>query len=231
MNKSVDKLYYVLICTVLFPATLAVYLPVRSHQFVHYDDDTYVTNNPHVLSGLTIENIVWAFTAGHGSNWHPVTWLSHQLDCAIFGESPGPHHLVNVFWHIANAILLFVLLQRMTKRIWPSAFVAALFALHPLHVESVAWVAERKDVLSTFFWLLTMLAYVRYAERPKPTRYLLTLLVFILGLMTKPMLVTLPFCLLLLDYWPLNRLAPTMPDLPKTTGSTIINHQSSIINP
>ncbi len=218
MNKSVDKLYYVLICTVLFLATLAVYLPVRNHQFVHYDDDTYVTNNPHVLSGLTIENIKWAFTTGHGSNFHPVTWLSHQLDCTIFGENSGPHHLVNVFWHIANTILLFVLLQRMTKRIWPSAFVAALFALHPLHVESVAWVAERKDVLSTFFWLLTMLAYAHYTERPKPARYLLTLLVFIIGLMTKPMLVTLPFCLLLLDYWPLNRIGVNGPVDLRTTS-------------
>jgi len=222
-NSAIHKRLPVVICFLLAIATLVVYLPVRSHRFVHYDDDTYVTDNPNVLSGLTIRNIKWAFTTGHGSNFHPVTWLSHQLDCTIFGENPGPHHLVNLFWHIANVILLFWLLQRITKRIWPSAFVAALFALHPLHVESVAWVAERKDVLSAFFWLLTMLAYVRYTERPKPARYLLTLLIFIIGLMTKPMLVTLPFCLLLLDYWPLNRLAPTTPDLPKMPGSTIIN--------
>lgn len=230
-NSAIHKRLPVVICFLLAVATLAIYLPVRNHEFIHYDDDTYVTDNPHVLSGLTIENIKWAFTTPHGSNFHPLTWLSHQLDCSLFGKTPGPHHLINVIFHIANTLLLFVVLNRMTRRIWPSAFVAALFALHPLHVESVAWVAERKDVLSTLFWLLTMLAYARYAERPNLTRYLLTLAVFALGLMTKPMLVTLPFVLLLLDYWPLNRLVLRKPpDSPKMSKTGIINYQLSIIN-
>ncbi len=231
MNKPVEKHWYLLICACLALVTLAIYLPVRNHEFIHYDDDTYVTDNPHVLSGLTIENIRWAFTTPHGANWHPLTWLSHMLDCSLFGKTPGPHHLINVIFHIANTLLLFVVLHRMTKRIWPSAFVAALFALHPLHVESVAWVAERKDVLSTLFWLLTILAYARYAERPNLTRYLLTLAVFALGLMTKPMLVTLPFVLLLLDYWPLERFKfDELPDSRTTSKPPTINYRLSIIS-
>ena len=187
-------------------ATLAVYWPVKNHEFIKYDDDKYITDNRNVQSGLNPESIRWAFTTGHASNWHPVTWMSHELDCQIFDLNAGAHHMVNVFFHIMNTLLLFVVLKRMTKAIWPSAFVAALFGLHPLHVESVAWAAERKDVLSTFFWMLTMWAYVRYAEHPKVTRYLLALLFFVIGLMAKPMLVTLPFVLLLLDYWPLERM-------------------------
>jgi tetratricopeptide (TPR) repeat protein len=183
-----------------------VYWPVRNHEFLHYDDDVYVTKNPDVQSGLSWQGVKWAFTTGHASNWHPLTWLSLMLDCWLFGVKPGPMHIVNVFFHVANTILLFIVLSRMTKSVWQSAFIAGLFALHPLHVESVAWVAERKDVLSTLFWLLTMLAYTRYAERPSVGRYFLTLVLFVLGLMSKPMLVTLPFVLLLLDYWPLGRL-------------------------
>ncbi|MHC4423964.1 MAG: tetratricopeptide repeat protein, partial [Planctomycetota bacterium] len=162
--------------------------------------------NRNVKSGLNWENIRWAFTKEHASNWHPLTWLSHMLDYQLFGSNAGAHHIINVVFHIANTLLLFVVLARMTGRLWASGFVAAVFGLHPLHVESVAWVAERKDVLSTFFWMLTMLAYARYAEKPKLARYLLTLLFFLLGLMAKPMLVTLPFVLLLLDYWPLERM-------------------------
>jgi protein O-mannosyl-transferase len=196
-----------LLCILLAVATLAVYWPVHNHEFIHYDDGTYITENPEVFTGLSLQNTKWAFTTGYASNWHPFTWLSHQLDSSLFAENAGAHHLVNVLFHIANTILLFVVLNRITRRFWPSAFVAALFALHPLHVESVAWAAERKDVLSTLFWLLTMLAYARYAERPSAVRYVVTLLFFVLGLLSKPMLITLPFVLLLLDYWPLLRFA------------------------
>jgi tetratricopeptide (TPR) repeat protein len=183
-----------------------VYWPVRNHQFVYYDDNVYVTENQTIHSGPTWQNIKWAFTTGYASNWHPLTWLSLMVDCWLFGIRSGPFHLVNVLFHIVNTLLLFIVFNRMTKSLWQSAFVAALFALHPLHVESVAWVAERKDVLSSLLWFLTMIAYARYAERPSVGRYFLTLVLFVLGLMAKPMLVTLPFVLLLLDYWPLGRL-------------------------
>ena len=206
MNTPLHKNRSFLICILLIVVTFAVYWPVYSYEFVRYDDDTYVTNNRQVKSGLSREGIRWAFTTGHGSNWHPLTWLSHMLDYQLFGLNSGAHHIINVLFHIANTLLLFVVLTRMTGALWASGFVAAVFGLHPLHIESVAWVAERKDVLSTFFWLLTMLAYVRYAEKPRVTRYLLTLVLFAMGLMAKPMLVTLPFVLLLLDYWPLERM-------------------------
>jgi tetratricopeptide (TPR) repeat protein len=194
-----------LTCLFLVMATLAVYMQVTGHEIGYYDDELYVTQNRHVQGGLTIDSIVWAFTTTHGSNWHPLTWLSHMLDCQLFGMNPGWHHLTNVLFHLANTLLLFLVFRRMTAALWRSAVVAALFALHPLHVESVAWVAERKDVLSTFFWMLTMWSYVRYVEHPGPGRYVPVLLFFGLGLMAKPMLVTLPFVLLLLDYWPLAR--------------------------
>jgi tetratricopeptide (TPR) repeat protein len=206
MIEHVHNHRRLLLCIVLAVVTFAVYLPVRNHEFVRYDDDTYVTHNSNVKWGLSLQSIKWAFTTGYAANWHPLTWLSHQLDCQLFGLNSSAHHLVNVLFHVANTVLLFIVLSRMTGRIWPSVFVAGLFALHPLHVESVAWVAERKDVLSTLFWLLTMLAYVRYAEGPSAGRYVTALVLFILGLMCKPMLVTLPIVLLLLDYWPLNRL-------------------------
>lgn len=195
----------VLVCLFLVIATVAVYWQVRNHGFVNFDDDRYVTENPHVQAGLTRESIIWAFTATDVSNWHPLTWLSHMLDCQIYGLSPKGHHLTNVLFHLANTVLLFLILKWMTGALWRSTFVAALFALHPLHVESVAWVAERKDVLSTFFWMLTIWAYLRYVERPAVNRYLLILFSLTLGLIAKPMLVTLPFVLLLLDYWPLDR--------------------------
>jgi protein O-mannosyl-transferase len=205
MNEGVCNHRCLLICILLAAVTFAVYLPVRNYEFVHYDDDVYVTNNTVAKSGLSWQGVEWAFTTGCASNWHPLTWLSLMLDCQLFGVKSGPMHIVNVLFHIANTILLFLVLARMTKRVWQSAFIAALFALHPLHVESVAWVAERKDVLSTLFWLLTMLAYARYAERPSAGRYVAVLVLFATGLMAKPMLVTLPFVLLLLDYWPLGR--------------------------
>ncbi|MCJ7540734.1 MAG: glycosyltransferase family 39 protein, partial [Desulfobacterales bacterium] len=194
-----------LISLFLVMAILAVYLQVRNHDFINFDDDLYVTINPHVQAGLTLDSITWAFTSTRASNWHPLTWLSHMLDCQIYGMNPGQHHLTNVLFHILNTLLLFFVFMRMTKDLWQSGFVAALFALHPLHVESVVWLAERKDVLSTFFWMLTLWSYVRYVERSGLNRYLPVLFFFILGLMAKPMLVTLPFVLLLLDYWPLER--------------------------
>jgi Tfp pilus assembly protein PilF len=181
---------------------------VGDHEFINYDDNVYITDNAQVQKGLTSNGIIWAFTTSHTGNWHPLTWISHMLDCELYGLNPRGHHLTNVLLHMANAILLFVVLRWMTGAIWRSGLVAALFALHPLHVESVAWAAERKDVLSTFFWLLTMVAYVHYVSRPGGKRYLLVLVTFFLGLMAKPMLVTLPFVLLLLDYWPLNRFKP-----------------------
>jgi len=193
------------ICLFLIIAILAVYWQVGNHEFIDFDDNVYVTKNRQVQAGLTPDSITWAFTSTHAANWHPLTWLSHMMDCQIYGLNPGGHHLTNVILHILNSILLFLIFRRMTGALWKSAFIAALFALHPLHVESVAWVAERKDVLSTFFWMLTMGAYVFYTERPGIKIYLITVLLFALGLMAKPMLVTLPFVLLLLDYWPLGR--------------------------
>jgi hypothetical protein len=176
-------------------------------KFISFDNsNVFIINN--VQAGVTPESITWAFTATRASNWHPLTWLSHILDFQLFGLNAGWHHLINVLFHIANTLLLFFVLRGMTGALWRSGFVAALFALHPLHVESVAWVSERKDVLSTFFWILTMWGYAGYVRRPGIKRYLLVLLLFALGLMAKPMLVTLPFVLLLLDYWPLGRLQP-----------------------
>jgi tetratricopeptide (TPR) repeat protein len=195
----------IIACLFLVVATLAVYAEVKNHQFVNYDDGLFVTDNPTVQGGLTRYGLIGAFTSTCAGLWHPLTMLSHMLDCQLFGLHPGGHHLTSLLFHIANTLLLFLWLQRTTGALGPSFLVAALFALHPLHVESVAWVAERKDVLSTFFWLLTMWAYVWYVEVPGLGRYLLTLVCFILGLMAKPMLVTLPFVLLLLDYWPLHR--------------------------
>jgi tetratricopeptide (TPR) repeat protein len=186
--------------------TLAVYAPVRHYPFVMYDDWDYVSKNLHVLSGLTVENITWAFTRFYAANWHPLTWISHMLDCQLWGTNAGTHHVVNIIFHAGNTVLLFFLLREMTGALWRSALVAAFFAWHPLHVESVTWIAERKDVLSAFFWMLTLLAYTRYARNPNRWRYLLVLFLFILGLMSKPMVVTLPFVLLLLDFWPLKRL-------------------------
>jgi len=204
------------ICLILITAVLLVYWQVGDHEFVNYDDNVYITDNAQVQKGLTSKGIIWAFTTSHTGNWHPLTWISHMVDCEFYGLNPKGHHLTNVLFHTANAILLFVVLRWMTGAIWRSGLVAALFALHPLHVESVAWAAERKDVLSTFFWMLTMMAYVYYVKRPGTRRYLLVLVSFSLGLMAKPMLVTLPFVLLLLDYWPLNRFQPRV-----TTDSVV----------
>ena len=195
----------VLIGLLIVIGTVAVFWQVTGNNFVNYDDEDYVTANGRVQAGLTEESIAWAFTSMHASNWHPLTWISHMLDWRIYGQNAMGHHLTSLLLHAANVLLLFLALCRMTKSVWRSAFVAALFGIHPLHVESVAWIAERKDVLSAFFWMLTMLAYTWYVERPSIARYLPVVLAFALGLMAKPMLVTLPFALLLLDYWPLGR--------------------------
>jgi len=186
--------------------TLAAYEPVRKYEFVDYDDDRYVAANPRIQQGLNWENVSWALIALEVANWHPLVWLSHMADCQLYGLNPSGHHLTNLLLHLTNVILLFHVLQQMTGAVWRCWLVAALFATHPLNVESVAWIAERKNVLSTLFWLLTMWAYLLYARRPKWKRYLLVVGSFVLGLMSKPMLVTLPCVLLLLDYWPLGRL-------------------------
>jgi protein O-mannosyl-transferase len=191
---------------VIVAATLAVYAQVWHHDFVVYDDPKYVTANEHVRAGLARDSLVWAFTAIHDANWFPLTWMSHMADVQWFGLHAGSHHLTNVFIHAASAVLLFAALRRMSRARWPSALAAALFALHPLHVESVAWVAERKDVLSGLFWMMTLVGYAHYVGRPGRWRYLLVAVPFALGLLSKPMVVTLPFVLLLLDAWPLGRL-------------------------
>ncbi|MFC1532333.1 tetratricopeptide repeat protein [Thermodesulfobacteriota bacterium] len=193
------------ICIILSIATILLFLPVKNHEFIDYDVHDYVIDNPNVRKGITYNGILWAFTHTVSGNWHPITLLSHMLDCELYGLNPKGHHISNLLFHIANTVLLFLVLMRMTCAIWMSAFVAALFAIHPLHVESVAWIAERKDVLSTFFWMLAIYAYMHYIERPCIRRYIPILLFFAMGLMSKPMLVTLPFFLLLLDYWPLRR--------------------------
>jgi tetratricopeptide (TPR) repeat protein len=228
MAEVPRKKMVVAVCLALAAGTIALYFPVLGHGFTNYDDPDYILNNPHVNAGLTWSGIVWAFKSGYAANWHPLTWISHMLDCQLFGVNhPAGHHLVNVVLHAANAVLLFILLNYMTGAMWRSTFVAALFAWHPLHVESVAWASERKDVLSGFFWMLTLLYYARYARgraeadgssepvvttpssilnpRSSAPLYLLALVFFACGLMSKPMVVTLPFVLLLLDFWPLQR--------------------------
>lgn len=198
MNKLVIAFFLIVV-------VLALFIRTTSHQFVNLDDSDYVTQNHHVTGGITQENIVWAFTSFHAANWHPITWISHMIDCQFYDLNPWGHHFTNVLLHAANTILLFLLLYRLTGTLWRSAFVAALFAIHPLHVESVAWVSERKDVLSTMFLMVTLIYYVNYVQQRKLKYYGLAIVTFSFGLMSKPMLVTVPFLLLLLDYWPLGR--------------------------
>ena len=197
------KVFLVSLC--LVAAVIVTYIPVIHSDFVGYDDELYVTENKQVQEGFTSESLKWAFTTFHSANWHPLTWLSHMLDCDLYGLNPAGHHWTQVEFHIVNTVLLFFILFKMTGALFKSAFVAALFALHPLHVESVAWVSERKDVLSTFFGFLTIFAYHRYVKTYSLKNYLLIIIFFSLGLMAKPMLVTFPFVLLLLDFWPLER--------------------------
>jgi hypothetical protein len=194
------------LCILLAGATIALYSPVGGHPFISYDDQVYVLQNAHVKAGLTWDTLTWAVTATEQSNWHPLTWLSHALDCQLFGLNPSGHHWMNVAIHALNVVLLFLLLWRVTGATWRSFLVAALFGLHPLNVESVAWVAERKNVLSTLFFLLALGSYGWYARKPEVRRFLILVLLFIFGLASKPMVITLPFVLLLLDYWPLQRI-------------------------
>ena len=215
MNGKVDKSAtsladkYLTISTYL---ALAIFTFIAYHYVLHcnfsdFDDNSYITENRTVQSGLNRSSVLWAFGFTKIVYWMPLAWLSHILDCQLFGLKPGMHHLTSLLIHIANALLFFAVFKRMTGRLWPSAFVAALFALHPINVDSVAWISERKNILSTFFWMLTMLAYVYYTEKPSVSRYLLIITAFVFGLLSKPMLVTLPFVLLLLDYWPLKRMS------------------------
>jgi len=204
LNISSDKQKFI-VYTVLILATLAVFWQVNQYDFVNGDDPVYVTDNIHVKSGITWDGLRWAFSTTHADFWHPLTWLSLMLNYQLHGLNPGGYHLTNLILHILSTLLLFWLFNRMTGAIWKSAFVAALFALHPLHVESVAWIEERKDVLSAFFWMLTLCLYVYYTEKPVTRRYLLVVISFVLALMSKPMVVTLPLIMILLDYWPLNR--------------------------
>jgi Flp pilus assembly protein TadD len=205
-QRAKSRVTDLLVCLGLVAATWTVFRQTLAHDFVNFDDHVYVYENPLVIRGLSTEGIIGAFTHTHARNWHPLTTVSHMLDCQLFGLNAGGHHLTNVILHTISVLLLFLVLKQMTGALWQSAFVAGLFAIHPLHVESVAWIAERKDVLSAVFFMLTLGAYSRYARAPSAARYLLVALLFACGLMSKPMLVTLPFVLLLLDYWPLGRI-------------------------
>ncbi|MGA8764847.1 MAG: tetratricopeptide repeat protein, partial [Candidatus Sulfotelmatobacter sp.] len=194
-----------IVCLLLAIITLALYNPVNRHPFVNYDDDLYVTANPHVRQGLTWTTFTWALTSTEQANWHPLTWMSHAIDCSLFRLNPAGHHFTSVLLHAVNVMLLFLLLMYTTGRMRPSLFVAALFAVHPINVESVAWIAERKNLLCTLFFLLTLWAYAWYAQKPDWKRYLPVVTLFAAGLASKPMVITLPFVLLLWDYWPLGR--------------------------
>lgn len=191
---------------ILVVITFCVFFQLTNYDFVNFDDDLYVYENNVVKNGITLQGIKLAFTTIHVSNWHPITWLSHMLDCQLFGLNPGMHHFTGLLIHLINCVLLLVLLNRISGELWKSFFVSVLFAIHPLHVESVAWVSERKDVLSAMFWFLTIFAYFFYTQSNKSLwRYILSIFFFLMGVMTKPMIITLPFVLILIDYWPLNR--------------------------
>ena len=212
MQRPAEKFWIWFIYLALAVITLVVFWQVRSFGFTNYDDNSYVSENKHVLAGFTFDNFLRTFTSLHYFMWHPLTTLTNMLDYKLFGLEAGGHHLTSLFFHIANTLLLFGVLKKGTGRIWPSAFAAALFALHPLNVESVAWISERKNVTSTFFWMLTIYAYIRYANSQRLSNYLLVIFMFCLALMSKPTVVTLPFVLLLLDYWPLNRVQIELTD-------------------
>ena len=211
-RTSRNNLIRIWICILLVIATFIAYMQVLKYGFItSFDDAEYLTSNWNIKAGLTKESIVWAFSTSYAANWHPLTWLSHMLDYELYGMEPFGHHLTSLIFHITNTLLLFGVLLKMTGALWRSGLVAVLFALHPLNVESVAWVSERKNVLSTFFLLLTLWAYVKYVDRKNAGNYLLVVLFLALGLMSKPMLVTLPFVLLLLDFWPLKRFSEARP--------------------
>ncbi len=208
LHRRNPHLLIACICVCLFVLTWVVYAQTLRFDFVNYDDPRYVYQNTRITSGISVANVAWAFSHIHSENWHPLTTITHMLDCQVHGLNAGWHHFTNVLLHSFAVVLLFVALERMTGAFWRSAFVSAIFAVHPLHVESVAWIAERKDVLSAFFFMLSLLAYLHYTRAPSIGRYLTVALAVALGLMSKPMLVTLPFVLLLLDYWPLERFKP-----------------------
>ena len=222
----------VAVCALLILAVAAVFGQSWGFGFVNYDDDVYVYDNPHVARGITSEGLVWAFSGIHGGNWHPATTLSHMLDCQFYGLRPGPQHLTNVALHACAAVLAFLALWRLTGRLWPSACVAAVFAVHPLRAESVAWISQRKDVLSGLFFWLTLWLYADYARRPFSfLRWLAVLASFAAGLLAKPMLVTLPFVLLLLDYWPLGRLQPLSPSRERGRGEGVMGFSDRFFEP
>ncbi len=202
INPRKQKLIVYIALTLV---TLAVFWQVNHYGFINLDDPVYVMENSHIQSGITLDGFRWAFSSTYAEFWHPLTWLSLMFDYQLHGLNAGGYHLTNLILHILSTLLLFWLFNRMTGAIWRSAFVAAFFALHPLHVESVAWIAERKDVLSAFFWMLTLCLYVYYTEKPVIKRYLPVVFFFVCGLMSKPMVVTLPVIMILLDYWPLGR--------------------------
>src|SRR2546430_2185910 len=223
------RLVAVWVCAVLAAITWLVFGQTLRHKFVTYDDPQYVYENAKVAAGVSLEGVSWAFTHTIAGNWHPLTTVSHMFDCQLYGLKPAGHHFTNVLLHTIAVILLFLVLRQMTGTLWRSAFVAALFAIHPLHVESVAWISERKDVLSAVFFILTLGAYIRYVRKPSVTSYLLVLLLFALGLMSKPMLVTVPFVLLLLDYWPLGRIRG--PAFAKTMArQAVVSSQWSMVS-
>jgi protein O-mannosyl-transferase len=207
---------YLLYLVLLVVATVAAYYPAKNHPFLHFDDSKYVTANPEVQGGLSWSTVEWAFTTYYASNWHPLTWLSHALDCQMFGLDPLGPHAVNILLHVVNVLLLFWVLERATGMAGRSAMVAGLFALHPMNVETVAWVAERKNLLSMLFLLLALAAYGWYAKQPRAGRYLVVAFLFVLGLMAKPQVITLPLLLLLWDYWPLERMTLRTPADPRT---------------
>jgi len=189
----------------IFLSTYFVYVQVLDYDFINYDDDVYIIENEFVKKGITGESVVWALTEFHSANWHPLTWISHMIDCQLFGLNAGQHHLISLIFHVFNSVLLYVVFRKMTGTTWQSGFVAALFALHPLHVESVAWISERKDMLSTFCMMLTLLCYFSYTRKRNIFYFYFVIIFYLFGLMSKSMLVTLPFVLLLLDFWPLKR--------------------------
>ena len=222
-----SKNYFYIIIIFLIVASCIAFGPIAGNDFINFDDNGYVTENTDVQSGFHPESIKWAFTAVVVGNWHPLTVLSHMLDWSLFGANASGHHLISLLLHIGTVLLLFLFLNKTTKNIWPSAFAAAFFALHPLRVESVAWVAERKDVLSMFFGMASIYAYAFYAEKHGLSKYLLCLISFALALMSKPMLVTLPFVLMLLDYWPLGRWQKIMitPPIEAKPSNTLESHK------
>ncbi len=216
-----------ILCLLLALATLALYNPVTRAPFLNYDDPVYVTDNAQVRAGLTWNTIVWAFRTPKDLDWHPITWLSYGLDSQMFGLNPAGYHLTNVVIHTANVVLLFLILEAGTGLAWRSLAVAALFALHPINVESVAWIAERKNVLSMFFFLIALAAYGWYARRPGIGRYLAVTLAYVLSLMSKGQAITFPFALLLLDYWPLNRFGQSFEPARKRRRRNSIRSRSS----